>query len=57
MKSLHNKVEFGKDKFNLIYEDIRNEEDDEESVVDNKVIRLFDRLTYDSIGFFLGVGG
>ncbi|CAK88817.1 unnamed protein product (macronuclear) [Paramecium tetraurelia] len=57
MKSLQSKVEFGKDKFNLIYDDIRNEEDEEETVVDNKVIRIFDRLTYDSIGFFLGVGG
>ncbi|CAK87045.1 unnamed protein product (macronuclear) [Paramecium tetraurelia] len=57
MKSLQSKVEFGKDKFNLTYDDIRNDEDEEESVVDNKVIRMFDRLTYDSIGFFLGLGG
>lgn len=57
IKSLSTQAEFGKDKFNLVYEDQPTEEDEEENIVNGRVIRYFDRLTYDSVVFFLGVGG
>lgn len=48
---------FGEDKYILVYEDAPCEEDDDENIVNGRVIRYFDKVSYDSIVYFLGLGG
>ena len=52
---------FGELPFNLTYWDAPKEEDDIDDQIKlptgNFMIRFFDQLSFDSIHFFLGVGG
>lgn len=50
-------VGFGEEKYHLVYEDIPREDDEDEHIKDGKIIRYFDKLPYDSIVYYLGVGG
>ncbi|KAM3145005.1 hypothetical protein pb186bvf_003010 [Paramecium bursaria] len=50
-------VNFGEEKYHLVYEDQPNEEDDDENIINGRIIRYFDQISYESIIYFLGVGG
>lgn len=54
-------LNFGELPFNLTYWDSPNEEDDIDDQIKlphgSFMIRLFDQLSFDSIHYFLGVGG